>query len=68
MWRCGTTGCARRAIYHGARTLVDAWAEKNKVDVQLDFLTAIGNKINITMAAEAQAKTGHVFMRSICGR
>ncbi len=25
----------------------------------LDFLTAIGNKINITMAAEAQAKTGH---------
>ena len=41
------------------KKLVDAWAEKNKVDVQLDFLTAIGNKINITMAAEAQAKTGH---------
>ena len=39
--------------------LVDAWAEKNKVDVQLDFLTAIGEKINITMAAEAQARTGH---------
>jgi len=41
------------------RTLVGAWAERNKVDVELDFLTAIGNKINITMAAEAQAKTGH---------
>src|SRR6202051_4134876 len=41
------------------RKLVAAWAEKNKVDVQLDFLTAIGNKITITMAAEAQAKTGH---------
>jgi ABC-type glycerol-3-phosphate transport system substrate-binding protein len=41
------------------RKVVGAWAEKNKVDVQLDFLTAIGNKINITMAAEAQAKTGH---------
>ena len=41
------------------KKLVDAWAEKNKVDVQLDFLTAIGSKINITMAAEAQAKTGH---------
>jgi ABC-type glycerol-3-phosphate transport system substrate-binding protein len=41
------------------KKLVDAWAEKNKVEVQLDFLTAIGNKINITMAAEAQAKTGH---------
>jgi ABC-type glycerol-3-phosphate transport system substrate-binding protein len=39
--------------------LVAAWAEKNKVDVQLDFLTAIGSKINITMAAEAQARTGH---------
>ncbi|MEJ0018980.1 MAG: extracellular solute-binding protein [Acetobacteraceae bacterium] len=41
------------------KKLVDAWAEKNKVEVQLDFLTSIGNKINITMAAEAAAKTGH---------
>ena len=41
------------------KKLVDAWAEKNKVEVQLDFLTAIGSKINITMAAEAQASTGH---------
>jgi len=41
------------------RKLVDAWAEKNKVEVELDFLTSIGEKINITMAAEAQAKTGH---------
>ena len=41
------------------RKVVGAWAEKNKVDVQIDFLTAIGNKINITMAAEAQARTGH---------
>jgi ABC-type glycerol-3-phosphate transport system substrate-binding protein len=41
------------------KKLVDAWAEKNKVEVQLDFLTAIGEKINITMAAEAQAQTGH---------
>ena len=38
------------------KKLVDAWAEKNKVDVQLDFLSA---NINITKAAEAQAKTGH---------
>lgn len=41
------------------RKVVAAWADKNKVEVQLDFLTAIGNKINITMAAEAQARTGH---------
>ena len=40
------------------KKLVDAWAEKNKVDVQLDFLSG-RQKINITMAAEAQAKTGH---------
>lgn len=41
------------------KKLVDAWADKNKVEVQLDFLTSIGEKINITMAAEAQARTGH---------
>src|ERR1700712_943056 len=41
------------------RKLVEDWGAKNKVDIELDFLTAIGNKINITMAAEAQAKTGH---------
>ena len=41
------------------KKLVDAWAEKNKVDVQLDFLSSVGMKIQITMAAEAQAKTGH---------
>jgi ABC-type glycerol-3-phosphate transport system substrate-binding protein len=39
--------------------LVAAWADKNKVNVELDFLTAVGSKINITMAAEAAAKTGH---------
>ena len=41
------------------RKVVGAWSEKNKVEVNLDFLTAVGNKITITMAAEAQAKTGH---------
>jgi ABC-type glycerol-3-phosphate transport system substrate-binding protein len=41
------------------KDIIGAWAEKNKVDVQIDFLTAIGSKIMITMAAEAAAKTGH---------
>src|SRR5450631_2295202 len=41
------------------KKIIDGWAEKNKVDVQVDFLTSVGEKINITMAAEAQAKTGH---------
>ena len=38
---------------------VDAWAKKNKVDVTSDFITSIGNKNLLTIAAEAQAKTGH---------
>src|ERR1700759_5429667 len=41
------------------RKIAEAWAEQNKVELQLDFLTSIGSKILITMAAEAQAKTGH---------
>ncbi|MBV9252000.1 MAG: ABC transporter substrate-binding protein, partial [Acetobacteraceae bacterium] len=38
---------------------VDAWAQKNQVEVQADFITAVGQKNLITIAAEAQAKTGH---------
>ena len=38
---------------------VDAWAEKNKVEAHVDFITSTGNKLQITGAAEAQAKTGH---------
>ena len=38
---------------------VDAWAEKNKVEAHADFITSTGNKLQITGAAEAQAKTGH---------
>jgi ABC-type glycerol-3-phosphate transport system substrate-binding protein len=38
---------------------VDAWASKNKVDVQADFITGNGSKLSLTGAAEAQAKAGH---------
>jgi ABC-type glycerol-3-phosphate transport system substrate-binding protein len=38
---------------------VNAWAEKNKVEVQADFITSNGFKNILTQAAEAQAKTGH---------
>jgi ABC-type glycerol-3-phosphate transport system substrate-binding protein len=41
------------------RKLIDAWAEKNKVEVSIDFITTVGNKLQLTYAAEAQAKTGH---------
>lgn len=38
---------------------VEAWAAKNQVDVQADFVTSVGSKNILTIAAEAQAKTGH---------
>src|SRR6516165_10653526 len=38
---------------------VNAWADKNKVNVHADFITGNGNKLLMTGAAEAQAKTGH---------
>jgi ABC-type glycerol-3-phosphate transport system substrate-binding protein len=38
---------------------VAAWSDKTKVDVQADFITSNGNKLLLTEAAEAQAKTGH---------
>jgi len=39
--------------------LVKEWGEKEKVDVTLDFITTQANKLLLTGAAEAQAKTGH---------
>lgn len=38
---------------------VDAWAKQNHVEVQADFITSVGNKNLLTIAAEAQARTGH---------
>jgi ABC-type glycerol-3-phosphate transport system substrate-binding protein len=39
--------------------LVKEWAEKEKVEVSIDYITSQGNKNLITIAAEGQAKTGH---------
>jgi ABC-type glycerol-3-phosphate transport system substrate-binding protein len=39
--------------------LVKEWGEKEKVEVQLDFITTQGNKLLLTGAAESQAKSGH---------
>src|SRR5437660_11403660 len=41
---------------------VEAWAAKNKVEVQADFITSTGNKLLLTKAAEAQSKAGHDFV------
>ena len=39
--------------------LVREWAEKEKVEVKIDFITSQGNKLLLTGAAESQAKAGH---------
>ena len=38
---------------------IQTWADKNKVDVKVDFITSVGNKLVLTAAAEAQAGEGH---------
>src|SRR5712672_2904113 len=38
---------------------IKEWAEKEKVEVTIDFITSQGNKLLLTTAAEAQAKSGH---------
>ena len=39
--------------------LVNEWAAKEKVEVSIDYITSNGRKGEITIAAEAQAKSGH---------
>src|SRR5450631_2277629 len=34
--------------------LVNEWAEKEKVEVQIDYITTQGNKLLVTISAEAQ--------------
>jgi ABC-type glycerol-3-phosphate transport system substrate-binding protein len=44
---------------NATETLIKEWAEKEKVEVVIDFITGQGNKLLLTTAAEAQAKSGH---------
>ena len=39
--------------------LAKEWAAKEKVDIKIDYITSQGNKNLLTIAAEAQAKSGH---------
>jgi ABC-type glycerol-3-phosphate transport system substrate-binding protein len=39
--------------------LVNEWAEKEKVEVKIDYITSNGSKNLVTIASEAQAKAGH---------
>ena len=42
--------------------IVKEWSEKEKVDVKIDYITSQGNKLLLTIAAEAQAGSGHDIM------
>src|SRR3954467_10437274 len=42
------------------RKLCQEWADKNHVELGIDFITSNGDKILLTIAAEAQAKSGQV--------
>lgn len=35
------------------------WGEANNVEIKVDFITSIGNKLLLTAQAEARAETGH---------
>src|ERR1700752_1504170 len=39
--------------------LCHEWAEKEKVEIAIDFITSQSDKLTITAAAEAQARSGH---------
>src|SRR5215467_7378795 len=42
--------------------IIKEWADKQKVDVQIDYITSQGNKLLVTLTAEAQSKSGHDIM------
>ena len=39
--------------------LVNQWAQNTKTDVTVDYITSVGNKNLLTLAAESQSGTGH---------
>src|SRR3954467_10865581 len=41
------------------RAICKEWADKNKVDLNIDFITSNGDKLLLTIAAGAQARSGH---------
>jgi ABC-type glycerol-3-phosphate transport system substrate-binding protein len=63
----GTAGSLRCGFWdhwvpagNGAlRELCNAWGERNRVNVTVDFITSVGNQNLLTIAAQAQARSGH---------
>ena len=42
-----------------SQTLCEEWGAKEKVELSIDYITSMGNKNLLTIAAEAQARSGH---------
>jgi ABC-type glycerol-3-phosphate transport system substrate-binding protein len=42
-----------------SKALIEEWAAKEKVDVQIDYITSQGEKLLMTASMESQAKSGH---------
>jgi ABC-type glycerol-3-phosphate transport system substrate-binding protein len=47
---------------NASEALVNEWAAKEKVEVQIDYITGQGSKLLVTASMEAQAKSGHDIM------
>ena len=43
--------------------LCNEWAAKEKVDVKIDYITSQGEKLQLTIVAESQAKSGHDILQ-----
>ncbi len=43
--------------------LCQDWAKKEKVDIKIDYITSQGNKDQLTIVAEAQARSGHDILQ-----
>ncbi len=44
---------------NASKTLCEEWAAKETVELSIDYITSMGNKNLLTIAAEAQARSGH---------
>src|SRR5919205_4113226 len=46
--------------------LCQEWGQRNNIEVQIDYITAVGSKLVVTGAAEAQARSGHdIFAQGV---
>src|SRR5499427_7193006 len=44
---------------NASKALCEEWGAKEKVELSIDYITSQGNKNLLTIAAEAQARSGH---------